>query len=154
MPRAWAKTAMSKIPKNDLPETLETTRQAVLDAISVRSAFVLPFRERIDRYHLIEATLAALPGNDDSRLLRELRGRRIETLLSVASFAARSREEFEAKATAIGQDFDFKDDGKITDQHLLLMMILTALTVDARRHGIEVQFSATKSGQDGSDKPH
>jgi hypothetical protein len=145
---------MTKTQDNDPPKTPETTLQAVLDTLSVRSAFALPLNDRIDRYHLIEATRAALPDNADAKLVNELLGRQTETLLSLANYATRNPQEFERKATAIGQNFDFNDDGKLTDRHLLLMMILTALTVDARRHGIEVQFSATKSGKDGFDTPH
>lgn len=145
---------MTKTPEHDPPKKPETTLQTVLDALSVRSAFALPLNDRIDRYHLIEATRAALPDNANAKLVNELLGRQMETLLSLANYATRNPQEFKRKATAIGQNFDFNDDGKLTDRHLLLMMVLTALTVDARRHGIEVEFNATKSGKDGFDTPH
>ena len=145
---------MTKTQDNDPPKTPETTLQAVLDTLSVRSAFALPLNDRIDRYHLIEATRAALPNNADAKLVNELLGRQTETLLSLACYATSGPREFERKATAIGQNFNFEPNGKITDQTLLIVMIITALSADARQYGIEVQFSAIQSGQDGPDKPH
>lgn len=134
-------------------KTPETTLQAVIDAASQRSAFTLPLRDRIDRLQLIETTLATRRDDADAKLVQELHSRRTETLLALASYAASDEGEFQAKATAIGGDFDLPD-GKITDQHLVIIMIVTALTADGRRHGVQVEFSTNKSAEEAPRTPH
>ncbi|MCA0401988.1 MAG: hypothetical protein LCH38_14365 [Proteobacteria bacterium] len=143
---------MPKAPENS-QKTPEATLQAVIDAASQRSAFTLPLRDRIDRLQLIETTLATRRDDADAKLVQELHSRRTETLLALASYAASDEGEFQAKAAAIGGDFDLPD-GKITDQHLVIIMIVTALTADGRRHGISVEFSTNKSAQESPKRPH
>lgn len=140
---------MPKTPENS-QETPEITLQAVLDAVSIRSAFTMTLRDRIDRYHLLEATLGTLRDDADAQLVQELFGRRDETLLALASYATSDEREYQIKTTAIGQGFDLPD-GKITGQHLVIMMILTALTADGRRHGISVAVTRATADQGPAD---
>ena len=140
---------MPKTPENS-QEAPKITLQAVLDAVSSRSAFTMTLRDRIDRYHLLEATRAALREGADAQLVQELHGRRTETLLALASYATTDEREYQIKTTAVGGDFDLPD-GKFTDQHLLIMMVLTALTADGRRHGISVEVKSARAAQGPAD---
>ncbi|WP_284179055.1 hypothetical protein [Rhabdaerophilum sp. SD176] len=143
---------MPKPPENS-QKTPETSLQAVLDAVSIRSAFAMALPDRIDRLQLIETTLATWRDDADAKLVQELHSRRTETLLALASYATSDEGEFQIKAAAIGGDFDLPD-GKITDQHLVIIMILTALSADGRQHGIELQVSRKTSAKDEVKRPH
>lgn len=139
MPLVRARTIMPETPDNNPPTKPETTLQAVLDAVSLRSAFNLSLIDRIDRYRLVETTRLSLGKDADPTLVRELLGRRTEALLALAIHASRDVADFLVKTQTLGRQFALPDTPAI-EREILIGATWTALICDGRALGLDVRI--------------
>lgn len=146
VPLVRARHAMPETPDNNPPANPDTTLKAVLDAVSLRSAFALSLVDRIDRYRLIEATRLSLNTDADPTLVRELLGRRTEALLALAIYASRNVAEFLGKTQTLGRQFALPDAPAI-EREILIAVTWTALICDGRALGLDVRIEPSSKSE-------